>query len=210
MPDVSTHYDYPRIQRHLSRRDAVLKRLITSHGPCTLRFDNDYFGVLARSIVAQQISSKAAISISARLKKVLGRRGLTARAVLAASDESLRSAGLSAGKTRYLKDLATKTHEGELRFAEFPDMPEEEIIAQLTTVHGIGRWTAEMFLIFSLGRLDVLPVADYGLRAGVKQQYGLQELPGKSELVELGNPWRPFRSVATWYFWRSFGNVPQS
>jgi DNA-3-methyladenine glycosylase II len=165
---------------------------------------------LARAIVAQQISSKAASAISTRLKKALGRRGLTARAVLACDDQALRGAGLSAGKTRYLKDLAARTHSGELGFPEFSELPDEEVIARLTTVHGIGRWTAEMFLIFSLGRLDVLPVADFGLRAGVKRQYALDELPGKARLIELGEPWRPYRSIATWYFWRSFGNVPQS
>lgn len=202
--------DYPKIQRHLSRRDPVMKRLIAGYGPCTLRFDSDHFAVLARAIVSQQISSKAARSITERLCKTLGRRGLTARAVVAAEIEALRTAGLSASKVRYLKDLAEKTHSGQLRFGDYHDMGDEEVIADLIVVNGIGRWTAEMFLMFSLGRLDVLPVGDLGLRAGVQRQYGLAELPVKNELVELAEPWRPYRSIATWYMWRSFGNVPQS
>lgn len=207
---MNTDPDFKKIQRHLSRSDTVLKRLIGHHGPCTLRFDSDHFAVLARAIVSQQISWKAALSISTRLRENLGRRGLTARAVLAASDEALRSAGLSASKANYLKDLAGKTHNGELAFAEFAELSDAEVMERLMTVRGIGPWTAEMFLIFSLGRLDVLPVGDMGLRAGVQRHYQLAELPEKERLFELAEPWRPYRSVATWYIWRTFGNVPQS
>lgn len=207
---MTNDVDFSSIQRHLSRRDMVLKRLIAGHGPCTLRFDSDHFAVLARAIVAQQISTKAARAITERLKKTLGRRRLTAGGILATDDAALRAAGLSAGKLRYLKDLAEKTKGGILGFAEFAALPDEDIIARLTTVHGIGRWTAEMFLIFSLGRLDVLPVADFGLRAGVQRHYELAELPAKAQLTKLAECWRPYRSIATWYIWRTFGNVPQS
>jgi len=207
---INGEIDFKKIQRHLSRKDAVLKRIVASHGPCTLTFDANHFSVLVRAIVAQQISTKAAASISERLRKTLGRRGVTARAIVAAEDEALRAAGLSAGKTRYLKDLAAKTLSGELRFKEFADMADEDIIAQLTSVSGIGPWTADMFLIFSLGRLDVLPVGDFGLRAGVQRHYELTELPGKAALTELAEPWRPYRSIGTWYIWRGFGNLPQS
>jgi DNA-3-methyladenine glycosylase II len=202
--------DYSHAHRHLSRRDVVLKRLVKELGPCTLQHNPDGFAVLARSIVAQQISSKAAKSISLKLQKNLGRRGLTARAIADASDETMRSAGLSAGKLRALRDLADKVLSGAVALKELPDMADEEVIESLIQVHGIGPWTAEMFLIFSLGRLDILPTADLGLRAGVKRQYELADLPDKASLVERGEPWRPFRTVATWYFWRSFGNVPQS
>jgi 3-methyladenine DNA glycosylase/8-oxoguanine DNA glycosylase len=129
---------------------------------------------------------------------------------LLASEESLRGAGLSAGKVRALRDLATKVHRGEVPLSEFPKLPDEEVIARLLPVHGIGRWTAEMFLIFSLGRMDVLPMADYGLRAGIRRAYALEDLPDMAQLLELAERWRPYRSVATWYIWRSLGFVPQS
>jgi DNA-3-methyladenine glycosylase II len=197
-------------RRRLARRDAVLRRLIGLVGPCTLRHDPDGFGVLVRSIISQQISTKAALAIGGRLKQVLAPADVCPRALLAASDESLRGAGLSAGKVRSLRDLAEKVHSGAVPLAEFPRMPNEDVIARLVPLHGIGRWTAEMFLIFSLGRLDVLPVADYGLRAGVRRVYELPDLPDKAYLLELAEPWRPYRTVATWYFWRSLGFVPQS
>jgi len=195
-------------QRRLARRDAVLKGLIGHVGPCTLRHDPDGFSVLVRSIVSQQISTRAAAAIGARLRQALTE--VSPRAMLAASEEALRGAGLSAGKVRSLRDLAEKVETGDVPLAEFPTLPDEEVIARLLPVRGIGRWTAEMFLIFSLGRMDVLPVADYGLRAGVQRVYQLEDLPTKTSLTELAEPWRPFRSVATWYIWRSLGFVPQS
>ncbi len=197
-------------QRHLAKRDPVLKRLIAALGPCTLWHNPDGFGVLARSIVAQQISSRAAIAISGRLEKSLGVKGICPATIRRASDDKLRAAGLSASKTLSLRDLAGRCHKGEIDFDELPNLEDEEIIARLIPVRGIGRWTAEMFLIFCLGRPDVLPVADFGLRAGVQKNYQLAELPGKQDLTRLAEPWRPYRTIGTWFMWRSFGNVPQS
>jgi DNA-3-methyladenine glycosylase II len=202
--------DFVKAQRHLARRDRVLKQLITAVGPCTLRVNPDRFGLLARAIISQQISTKAAASIGARLEQALGSGGLKPAAILKLSEETLRAAGLSAAKARAMRDLAEKVHGKAVPLDALHEMTDEEIIAALLPVRGIGRWTAEMFLIFSLGRFDVLPVADLGLRAGVQQQYGLAELPGKDELTRLAEPWRPYRSIATWYFWRSRGPVPQS
>ena len=202
--------DHAKARRHLARRDPVLKRLIGAVGPCTLRHDPDGFAELVRSIIAQQISTRAAASIHARLLEALGRRGLRPAALLALSDEELRGAGLSAPKVRSLRDLAEKVRRGHVPLRRLPELTDEEVIAALLPVHGIGRWTAQMFLIFSLGRPDVLPVDDLGLRMGVQQVYGLAELPGRAALTELAEPWRPYRSVATWYFWRSRGFVPQS
>ncbi len=202
--------DYAKAHRHLARRDAVLKRLIREFGPCTLRHDPDGFGVLSRAIIAQQISAKAAMSITTRLTAGLGRKGLTPRALAGASDEALRGAGVSAGKMRALRDLADKVLGGQLPIKKLPALPDDEVIAHLLPVHGIGPWTAEMFLIFCLGRLDVLPLADLGLRAGIQKQYAFADLPAKDGLIALAEPWRPYRTVATWFFWRSFGNVPQS
>jgi DNA-3-methyladenine glycosylase II len=201
---------YHKARRHLARRDAVLKGLIAGVGPCTLRPEPDHFALLARSIIAQQISTKAAQSIGAKVLKALGRRGLTPRAVLAQPDERLRAAGLSSNKLRSLRDLSEKVHSGEVPLHELHALPDEEVIEKLLPVRGIGRWTAQMFLIFSLGRLDVLPVDDFGLRVGVRRHYGLGELPNRSYLTERAEPWRPYRSVATWYVWRSLGGVPQS
>jgi DNA-3-methyladenine glycosylase II len=199
-----------KAQRHLARRDAVLQGLIAAVGPCTLWHDPDGFLILVRSIISQQISSKAAAAIYARLEQAAPRRKVTPAAIRALSEEALRSAGLSAAKARSLQDLAEKILSGAVPLRELPGKSDEEVIACLLPVRGIGRWTAEMFLIFCLGRLDVLPVADWGLRVGVQRQYGLDEPPGKAHLVELAEPWRPYRSIATWYFWRSLGFVPQS
>jgi DNA-3-methyladenine glycosylase II len=201
---------FAKAQRHLARRDPVLKRLIGLVGPCSLRHDPDHFAVLVRAIVSQQISTKAAASISARLLQTLGREGIRPRAVLAASEEALQGAGLSTAKRRALRDLAEKVESGQVPLGGFHELPDEEVIARLLPVRGIGRWTAEMFLIFSLGRLDVLPLADFGLRSGVQKHYGLPERPDNDRLVELAGAWRPYRSIATWFFWKSFGFVPQS
>jgi DNA-3-methyladenine glycosylase II len=202
--------DYVKARRYLGRRDPVLKRLITGVGPCTLRHEPDGFAALVRSIIAQQISTKAAASIHARLLGAVGRRALKPAALLALSDEELCGAGLSASKARSLRDLAEKVHKGTVPLKRLPELDDEEVVELLLPVRGIGRWTAQMFLIFSLGRPDVLPVDDLGLRAAVQQAYGLAALPERVALTELAEPWRPYRSVATWYFWRSRGAVPQS
>jgi DNA-3-methyladenine glycosylase II len=201
---------YHKAQKHLSRQDEILKALIGRIGRCTLQHNPDGFAVLARSIISQQISTKAARAIGGRLLVALGRSGLRPRAILKATDDAMRAAGLSAMKVRSLRDLAEKCLAGDVPLKKLPDMADEEVIEKLLPVRGIGRWTAEMFLIFSLGRLDVLPIADYGLRAGVRNQYGLADLPDKATLTRIGELWRPYRSVGTWFIWRSFGNVPQS
>jgi DNA-3-methyladenine glycosylase II len=201
---------YARARRHLSRRDPVLKQVAARVGPCTLRPGGDGFQSLARAIVSQMISTKAAVSISARLEALAGPKGLTAAAVARLSEESLRGVGLSGSKARAMMDLAARVQDRRLPLARLSEMTDEEVIAALAAVRGIGRWTAEMFLIFSLGRLDVLPVDDFGLRAGVQEQYALPTLPRPADLRERAEPWRPYRSVATWYFWRSRGFVPQS
>lgn len=203
-------FEPDKARRHLSRRDPILKKLIAQVGPCTLTHDPDGFGVLARSIISQQISTRAARAIAERLRKSLGRGGLKPRPVLNAAEETMRSAGLSANKVRSLKELAEMFASKTLPVQSFPDMDDEDVIEHLIQIRGIGRWTAEMFLIFSLGRKDVLPHGDYGLRAGVRKQYALEELPNKKILTELAECWRPYRSVGTWFIWRSFGNVPQS
>lgn len=196
-----------RAQRHLRRRDTVLKRLIQSVGGCTLRRDTDRFQALVRSIIAQQISTRAAASIHARLKSTLVSTGVTPQSILGAEPETLRAAGLSTNKVLALTDLARHVHSGALPLERVHRWSDEKVIEALVPVRGIGRWTAEMFLIFSLGRLDVLPVGDYGLRAGVRLHYALDELPSVQELAALAEPWRPYRSIATWYVWKSLTPV---
>jgi DNA-3-methyladenine glycosylase II len=201
---------FRKAQRHLSRRDEALQRLIRSVGPCTFRPSAEAFVILVRSIVSQMISTKAAVSIYARLEASTGPAGVTPASLLALGEDAIRAAGLSGSKARALADLAARADSGELPLAQFPVLGDDEIIEHLVQVRGIGTWTAQMFLIFCLGRLDVLPVDDLGLRAGVQACYNLDELPARAALRERAEPWRPYRSVATWYFWRSRGQVPQS
>jgi DNA-3-methyladenine glycosylase II len=200
---------YAKARRHLSRRDALMKRLIAQVGKCTLQPNSDSFGLLARSIISQQISTRAALAIHGRLCTQVG-KPVSPQAILKASDAELRGVGLSAGKALSLRDLAEKCVSGEVRLKKLADLDDEEVIAQLTPVRGIGRWTAEMFLIFGLGRLDVLPVTDFGLRSGIKREHTLPDLPSRATLLELTADWSPYRSIGTWYIWRSFGPVPQS
>ncbi len=209
---MNNHFAAIGIQarRHLARRDPILREVIRLIGPCTLQHNPDGFAVLVHSIISQQISTKAAASIRGRLLNFLGPRGITVAGIRRAPDQKLRAAGLSAAKIRSLRDLADKIHHGEVPLDALHQLSDDEVIDCLLPVRGIGPWTAQMFLIFSLGRPDVLPVADFGLRVGVQRQYRLRKLPDKSRLTELAEPWRPFRTIATWYFWRSLGAVPQS
>jgi DNA-3-methyladenine glycosylase II len=199
-----------KAERHLGRKDAALKRLIKQVGPCTLQPGGKPFELLSRAIISQVISTKAALAISARVLTVLEPNSLTPAAMTAVSEESLRGAGLSRAKVLALKDLAERVESGALPVKRLPDLSDEEVIDLLVPIRGIGRWTAEMFLVFGLGRLDVLPVDDFGLRAGVRDTYELAELPRRADLRERAEPWRPYRSIATWYFWRSRGPTPQS
>lgn len=197
-----------KAQRHLARNDAVLKPFIKSIGPCTLQCDDDHFAILVRSIISQQISTKAAKAIGNRLLEKVGR--FQPKRILAASEDAMREAGLSQGKRLSLRDLAQKCTDGTVPLKKLAGRENDEVVETLIQVRGIGPWTAEMFLIFSLGRPDVLPVGDYGLRAGVQKHYALAELPKKDTLHELTASWRPYRSIGTWYIWRSLGGVPQS
>jgi DNA-3-methyladenine glycosylase II len=202
--------EYRKARRHLSRRDPHLRQLMKAVGPCTLLPDSDGFKALARAIIAQQISTKAAASIFGRLGAQVAPGDFTPAAILAASEEQLRGAGLSRGKVLAVLDLAAHVHDGRLPLHDLHRLSDDEVISLLVPVRGIGAWTAQMFLIFSMGRLDVLPVDDLGLRAGVQAVYGLSELPDRASLRERAEAWRPYRSIATWYFWRSRGFVPQS
>jgi DNA-3-methyladenine glycosylase II len=194
--------DLRRATAHLRRADPVLASIIASVGPCAFEIRRGpHFALLARAIVYQQISGKAAASIHERLLSALG-RPLRPPSILAASDAVLRGAGLSRQKVVYLRDLATQVQNG-IDLKRLGRLGDEEVVATLTAIKGIGRWTAEMFLMFRLGRLDVLPVHDLGIRSAVRRAYRLRKPPNPERLRRLAEPWRPYRTIACWYLWRS-------
>ncbi len=184
------------------RNDPILGKIIDQVGEFKLKKHNHHFAVLVESIISQQLATSAAEAIFARFK-ALYPTFPTASEILLTRKTKLRSAGLSGMKIDYLKDLSKHVEQGILEIKKLPKMSDEEVISQLTQVKGIGRWTAEMFLIFSLGRLDVFPVGDLGLRKGVQMAFSLQEMPKPKEVERFGERWRPYRSVATWYLWKS-------
>jgi 3-methyladenine DNA glycosylase/8-oxoguanine DNA glycosylase len=194
-------------EEQLAARDPKLAELITRIGPFPIKpaLVVRPLDALARSITYQQLSGKAAGTIFGRVRALYPRRKwFSAEQVLATSDELFRAAGLSRNKTAALKDLAAKTLDGTVpRHAALVQMSDEEIIARLTTVRGIGRWTVEMLLLFHLGRLDVWPVDDLGVRKGYAKTYRKKIAPTPKELLRIGEKWRPYRSVVAWYFWRA-------
>ena len=196
--------------RHLSRRDRVMKRLIPQFGQARLQCRGDAFTTLARSIVGQQISVKAAQSVWERLSMPWGgaQAVLKPAQVLKAQSSDLRAAGLSLRKVEYLQDLARHFKERGSRSPLWSEMEDEAVITELVSVRGIGRWTAEMFLMFGLMRPDVLPLDDLGLLRGISLNYFSGEPVTRSEAREVGEAWAPYRSVATWYLWRSLDPVP--
>lgn len=197
-------------RRHLLKADPVLAGVIETVGPCTLRPNGEPFPVLVASVISQMISTTAANTIRERLLAALGDSGFTPAAIRDLPEATLRGVGLSGAKANSIRELAHRALDGRLPLTNLGAMTDEQLSAALTSIKGIGPWTVTMFLIFCLGRPDVLPVGDFGLRAGVRDLYGMDALPGAKALREVGEPWRPYRSVATWYIWRSRGFVPQS
>ena len=200
--------------KHLSKRDRVMRKLIADHGSAGLQSRGDAFTTLARSIVGQQISVKAAQSVWERLVVVLGgsaeahREPLSPLTMLSKTNDELRQAGLSARKVEYMLDLARHFAEGQVHVAQWQEMEDELIIEELIDIRGIGRWTAEMFLIFYLMRPNVMPLDDLGLLKGISLNYFSGEPVSRAEAREVGDAWTPFRSVATWYIWRSLDPLP--
>jgi DNA-3-methyladenine glycosylase II len=200
--------DYSRASRQL-RRDPIMAALIRQHGPCGLAdaLRVDHLSALARAIVFQQLSTKAASTIHARFVALLPDRTISAAAIAAVTDDQFRSAGISRQKAMYLRDLAGKVISRELVLEGIEDLDDEAVIEALTRVKGVGRWTAEMFLMFRLHRPDVLPVGDLGILTAVQKAYGLRKRPTPDRLRKLGEAWRPYRSIACWYLWRSLDNA---
>jgi DNA-3-methyladenine glycosylase II len=198
---------WDRAKRALSRNDAVMKEIMRSRRGVHLVRRGEPFLTLARAICGQQISVKAAQSVWDRVCICLDQK-ITPEAVIAKDRKVLRACGLSDRKTEYIADLAQHFADGSIHVHRWPQMPDEEIIAELVEVRGIGRWTAEMFLIFNLLRPDVLPLDDLGLQKGIRVSYFKGRKVSLARMRKLGESWRPWRSVATWYLWRSLDPVP--
>lgn len=197
---------------HLSAADPVMARLIEERGPLSITASpqGDYFFTVLEAIASQQLSSKVATTIIKRIRALVpGQDTPTAEQIFALPDQALRDVGLSWAKVNYIKDLARRVVSGELDLAHVSEMSDEEIISELVAVKGIGRWTAEMFLLFSLARPDVLAVDDYGLRVAMKRLYDLPDLPKPGPMRAIAEPWRPYRSYASLYLWRSLDNSPK-
>ena len=195
---------------HLAKRDRVMKKLIPKFGEARLRSRGDAFTTLARSIIGQQISVKAAQSVWDRFTALLPTPAtrLQPPAVLALGVGAMRAAGLSARKCEYLRDLSAHFETGQVHVKQWQQMDDEAIIEELVAIRGIGRWTAEMYLIFHLMRPNVMPLDDLGLIKGISLNYFSGEPVSRAEAREVGEAWAPYRSVATWYLWRSLDPLP--
>ncbi len=195
--------------RHLRAADPVLAALIDRHGPYTPRPSGDPYGSLVRAILYQQLAGAAAATIERRFYALYGddHRAPSPSALLATTDEAFRSAGVSRQKAGYLRDLAEHVVAGSVDFATLDAQPDADVIAHLTAVKGVGEWTAHMFLMFQLGRPDVLPVGDLGVRNGMRIAYALDAAPTPARAAEIGACWAPYRSVGSWYMWRAAETV---
>ncbi len=191
------------IQKHFNKNDKAMAKIIKRVGPIKLKPNKKYFLVLCRSIISQQISVKAADAIMDRFLKLFPKQTPTPQRVREISESKIREAGLSKQKIAYMKDLSKKFLDKTINPRKFQFMKNEEIIESLTQVYGVGRWTAEMFLIFSLGRPDVFPVGDLGVRAAIKNIYNLATMPSAKDLKPYGEKWAPYETVGSWYAWRS-------
>ena len=195
---------------HLSSRDPILAKVIAGYGQPTFTPHGNYYQALVDSIISQQLSVKAAASIEKRFKDSFGGDFPSPEQLLSRDIEQLRSLGLSRPKASYIQDLARKIIDGTVEFSTIDSLSNDEIIAELTKVKGIGEWTAHMFLLFCMGRGDILPVGDLGIRNGIKKLYNLDQIPTPDEVREIAAKynWHPYESVASWYIWQSLDNAP--
>ncbi len=204
MTDGHIPFSVEEATEHLRRTDPRMPRLIDRFGPYTLRPRGEPFHALVRSILFQQLAGAAASAIMRRFLRLYSEDGIypTPEQLAKTSEEDLRSVGLSRQKTAYLLDLAQRVVDGRLDLADVHELADEELMRQLTSVKGIGEWTTHMFMMFQLGRPDVMPVGDLGVRRGMAAVYSLPATPTPKEAAEIGRPWTPFRSVGSWYMWR--------
>jgi len=187
---------------HLKKSDPVLRAIIEGVGPCRMEYGEPTFHSLAEAIVYQQLNGKAAVTIFKRFAALAG-EPLKPEGILTLTNEQMRVVGLSKQKSSYLRDLADRTHRGELDFPRLPEQTDEEVIEHLTRVKGIGVWTAHMFLMFALRRPNVLPTGDFGVRMAIKKHYRRRKLPKPAQMEKIAKCWEPYRSVACWYLWQS-------
>ena len=197
----------------LSEADPVMARLIEEHGALVRRDlkrerPGDAYGALLRSIVGQQLSTKAAATIYGRMLELFGGHAPTPKQLLKADPDKIRAAGLSRPKIAYLRDLARHVEDGTLELERLPELPDDEVTAQLTAIKGLGPWTADMFLMFHLSRPDILPVGDQGIRRAMQVEYRLRKLPDPKRMEKIAKPWRPYRTLACLYLWSSLDNTP--
>lgn len=187
---------------HLKKSDPVLAAIIQRIGPCQIEYGPPEFHSLAEAIVYQQLNGKAAVTIFNRFAELAG-RPLTPQGILKLSGEQMRSVGLSKQKSSYLRDMAERAASGQLDFSKLHELPDEEVIKHLTQVKGVGVWTAQMFLMFTLKRPNILPTGDFGVRMAIKKHYSKRKLPNPAQMAKIAKPWEPYRSIACWYLWKS-------
>ena len=190
---------------HLNK-DRKLAKVIKRVGSFEIRVTKNKYESLVEAIITQQLSGSAAKSISTKFRALYTTRFPKPIDVLTTPNSKLRKTGLSKMKVEYIKEISKKIESKELRLQKLPKLSDEEVVIELTKIRGIGRWTAEMFLIFTLGRMDVLPIGDLGLKKGIKKLHSMQELPTDEEMEKIAKKWRPYRTVATWYLWKSLQN----
>ena len=195
---------------YLSSVDPVLAPVVKRAGPTTMRPHKDYYQSLVDSIISQQLSTYAAAAIEKRFQDLFGGVFPTPEQILTKDVETLRGIGFSRGKATYVLDLAQHIVDGKVKFDHLDGLSNDEVIAELTQVKGIGVWTAHMFLMFCMGRPDVLPIGDLGIRNGIRKLYGLADAPTPEQVTEIAakNKWHPYESVASWYIWHSLDNKP--
>lgn len=204
MKNTLDHSLIKKATRHLKYSDKKISALIEKYGACSIRLALDNpFHALTSSIISQQLSASAARAIKGRLFAALDSESFTPEGVLKISPLSFKTAGLSRAKQDYIRGIALVAQNGDLDFPSISECHDDEVISRLIALQGVGRWTAEMFLIFGLGRPDVLSVSDAGLKKGFKLVYGLEQLPSAAEMIAIGERWKPYRSVASWYLWRT-------
>lgn len=207
--NMKVEHPHTEALRVLSGADEKLAEVIEEVGPCKLRIHtpgkttpHEFFESLVESIVSQQLSVKASDTIYSRVLALGGGKLLAPKDLTAVPEETLRAAGLSGQKVRYIKDLCTKVADGSVNLTNLETLADEDVIERLRLVKGIGRWTAEMFLMFRLGRPDVLPIQDLGIQQGMKKLYKMRDVPTPEKMVKVAKKWRPYRSIACWYLWR--------
>ena len=194
--------------RHLKAADPIVAALIEAHGPYRPRPAMDHYESLLRTILYQQLNGTAATTIRDRWMTLYGGRYPTPTELLATTDEAFRASGVSRQKATYMRDVAEHVLAGSLDLPALEAMADEDVVERITAVRGLGEWSAHMFLMFQLGRPDILPVGDYGVRNGIRIAYGLGEMPSPARAREIGAPWAPYRSVASWYMWRAVEGSP--